>query len=79
MLDHIRGERLGSGRANKSGRNERRVRRKEQMMPNTVRFHRVLRAPPERVYRAFLDADAMANAHHFDTTRKVPLHDRATE
>lgn len=29
-------------------------------MPNTVRFHRVLRAPPERVYRAFLDADAMA-------------------
>src|SRR4051812_15402256 len=32
----------------------------EQMMPNTVRFHRVLRAPAERVYRAFLDADAMA-------------------
>jgi uncharacterized protein YndB with AHSA1/START domain len=30
------------------------------MMPNTVRFHRVLRATPERVYRAFLDADAMA-------------------
>jgi uncharacterized protein YndB with AHSA1/START domain len=29
-------------------------------MPNTVRFHRVLRAPPERVYRAFLDADALA-------------------
>jgi uncharacterized protein YndB with AHSA1/START domain len=29
-------------------------------MPNTVRFHRVLKAPPERVYRAFLDADAMA-------------------
>ena len=28
-------------------------------MPNTVRFHRVLRAPPERVYRAFLDPDAM--------------------
>ncbi|AWV08534.1 SRPBCC family protein [Marilutibacter maris] len=26
----------------------------------TVRLHRVLRAPPERVYRAFLDADAMA-------------------
>ena len=25
----------------------------------TVRFHRVLKAPPERVYRAFLDADAM--------------------
>lgn len=27
---------------------------------NTVRLHRVLRASPERVYRAFLDADAMA-------------------
>src|SRR5438552_5758750 len=27
---------------------------------NIVRLHRVLRAPPERVYRAFLDADAMA-------------------
>jgi uncharacterized protein YndB with AHSA1/START domain len=29
-------------------------------MPSTIRLHRVLRAPPERVYRAFLDADAMA-------------------
>jgi uncharacterized protein YndB with AHSA1/START domain len=29
-------------------------------MPNTVRFQRVLRAAPEKVYRAFLDADAMA-------------------
>jgi uncharacterized protein YndB with AHSA1/START domain len=28
-------------------------------MPNTVRLHRVLRAPPERVYRAYLDPDAM--------------------
>lgn len=27
-------------------------------MPNTIRLHRVLHAPPERVYRAFLDADA---------------------
>jgi uncharacterized protein YndB with AHSA1/START domain len=27
---------------------------------NTVRLHRVLRAPAERIYRAFLDADAMA-------------------
>jgi len=27
---------------------------------NTVRFHRVLRAAPERVYRAFLDAEALA-------------------
>lgn len=30
------------------------------MTTNTVRLHRVLRATPERVYRAFLDADAMA-------------------
>lgn len=29
-------------------------------MPNTVRFHRVLKAAPEKVYKAFLDADAMA-------------------
>jgi uncharacterized protein YndB with AHSA1/START domain len=27
---------------------------------STVQLHRVLRATPERVYRAFLDADAMA-------------------
>jgi uncharacterized protein YndB with AHSA1/START domain len=27
---------------------------------STVRLHRVLVAPPERIYRAFLDADAMA-------------------
>ena len=43
---------------------------------NTVRFHRVLRASPERVYRAFLDADAKAKwlpphgftgkVHHLD-------------
>lgn len=30
------------------------------MSTNTVRLHRVLRATPERVYRAFLDADAMS-------------------
>lgn len=30
------------------------------MTTGTVQLHRVLRAPPERVYRAFLDADAMA-------------------
>ncbi|HKA41323.1 MAG TPA: SRPBCC family protein [Burkholderiales bacterium] len=30
------------------------------MTTNTVRLHRVLRAKPERVYRAFLDGDAMA-------------------
>lgn len=45
-------------------------------MPNTIRLHRVLRAPPERVYRAFLDADAKAKwlppngftgkVHHLD-------------
>src|SRR5882672_7977433 len=43
---------------------------------NTVRLHRVFRAPPERVYRAFLDAEAMAKwlppngftckVHHMD-------------
>ena len=46
------------------------------MPSSTVRLHRVLRAPPERVYRAFLDADAMAKwlpphgftgkVHHLD-------------
>jgi len=46
-------------------------------MPNTVQFHRVLRATPERVYRAFLDADAMVKwlpphgftgkVHHMDS------------
>jgi uncharacterized protein YndB with AHSA1/START domain len=30
------------------------------MPTNTVRVHSVLRATPERLYRAFLDADAMA-------------------
>ncbi len=45
-------------------------------MPSTVRFHRVLRASPEKVYRAFLDTDAMAKwlpphgftgkVHHLD-------------
>jgi uncharacterized protein YndB with AHSA1/START domain len=29
-------------------------------MPSTVRFHRVLKAKPERVYKAFIDADAKA-------------------
>ncbi|MGY1458735.1 MULTISPECIES: SRPBCC family protein [unclassified Luteimonas] len=28
-------------------------------MPGTVTLHRVLRAPPERVYRAFVDTDAL--------------------
>jgi len=46
------------------------------MPGNTIRLHRVLRAPPERVYRAFLDPDALAKwlppngftgkVHHLD-------------
>ena len=45
-------------------------------MPNTVRLHRVLATRPEKVYRAFLEADAMAKwlppngftctVHHFE-------------
>ncbi len=45
-------------------------------MPSTIRLHRVLRAKPERVYRAFLDPDAMVKwlpphgftgkVHHMD-------------
>ena len=30
------------------------------MSTNTIRLHRVLRAPPERIYRAFLNPEAMA-------------------
>jgi uncharacterized protein YndB with AHSA1/START domain len=30
------------------------------MTANTIRLHRVLRATPERIYRAFLEPDAMA-------------------
>ena len=46
------------------------------MTGNTVRLHRVLRAPADRVYRAFVDPDALAKwlpphgytckVHHFD-------------
>jgi uncharacterized protein YndB with AHSA1/START domain len=46
------------------------------MSASTIRLHRVLRATPERVYRAFLDADAMTKwlppngftgkVHHLD-------------
>ena len=45
-------------------------------MPSTIRLHRVLRATPERIYRAFLNPDAMAKwlppngftckVHHMD-------------
>jgi len=30
------------------------------MSSNTIKLHRVIRAPAEKVYKAFLDADAMA-------------------
>ena len=30
------------------------------MSTNTIRLHRVLKSTPERVYRAFLDAEALA-------------------
>ena len=46
------------------------------MSGNSITLHRVLKSTPERVYRAFLDADAMvkwlpphgftAKIHHFD-------------
>jgi uncharacterized protein YndB with AHSA1/START domain len=46
------------------------------MSTNTIKLHRVLRASPEKVYRAFLDGDAMAKwlppngftgkVHHID-------------
>ena len=45
-------------------------------MPGTVRFHRVLRAPPERIYKAFIDPEAMVKwlpPHGF--TAKVHLMD----
>ena len=29
-------------------------------MPNTVRLHRVLATKPEKIYRAFIEPDAMA-------------------
>src|ERR1700716_2225038 len=32
----------------------------EPASTNTIRLHRVSRAAPEKIYRAFLDADAMA-------------------
>src|SRR5437868_15458932 len=35
-------------------------RKENKMSSNTIRLHRVLRASPEKIYRAFLDPDAMA-------------------
>ncbi|NNH38502.1 SRPBCC family protein [Acinetobacter terrae] len=45
-------------------------------MPNTVKLHRVFSAPPERVFKAFIDPDALvkwmaphgftAKVHHLD-------------
>ena len=29
-------------------------------MPSTIRLHRVVRTTPDKVYKAFLDPDAMA-------------------
>jgi uncharacterized protein YndB with AHSA1/START domain len=34
--------------------------KEKNAMPNTVRLHRVLTAKPDKVYRAFTEADAMA-------------------
>jgi uncharacterized protein YndB with AHSA1/START domain len=49
---------------------------RQAMAGNTIRLHRVLRAKPERVFRAFIDPDAMckwlpphgftAKVHHMD-------------
>lgn len=40
-------------------------------MPNTIRIHRILTAPPERVYRAFLEPEALVkwNAPYGFTAR----------
>ena len=48
----------------------------EETVPSTIQLHRVLRSTPDRVYRAFLDPDAMAKwlppngftgkVHHMD-------------
>jgi uncharacterized protein YndB with AHSA1/START domain len=50
--------------------------RRKVVGTNTIRLHRVFRATPERIYRAFLDADAMTKwlppngftgkVHHMD-------------
>src|SRR4030095_13504837 len=50
--------------------------RKRTMQTNTIQLHRVLRATPEKIYRAFVDPDAMVKwlppngftgkVHHMD-------------
>lgn len=52
------------------------LKQNNQLMSNTVKLHRILTASPEKVFRAFTDADAMASwlppngfickVHHFD-------------
>ncbi len=37
-----------------------RIQEKRTMATGTVKLHRIILAPAERIYRAFLDADAMA-------------------
>lgn len=47
-------------------------------MPSTIRLHRVLATSPEKIYRAFIEADALAKwlppngftctVHHFEST-----------
>ncbi len=62
------------------------------MPTGTVRFHRVLRAKPEKVYKAFLDADGLAKwlppygftckVHHYEGrvggTFKMSFHNFST-
>ena len=45
------------------------------MTTNTVRLHRVLRAKPDKLYRAFLDAEAVARAAPNDAAAHDQLAD----
>lgn len=52
-------------------------------MPGTIHLHRVLRATPERAYRAFLDPEAMVKwlppngftgkVHHLDALPRLAI------
>ena len=58
---HILGVRIGGiQEVNHTAEHHIGSRGKVIMSTNIVRLHRVLRATPERIYRAFLEADAMA-------------------